>query len=151
MNVEKIDAKQSTLQKEDYFNTDGFERMAPLLVQSASSIRKAFGNCWIQASHTTNRWGGSDYKISIQPNISLTPNDVQLVLSSLGYSVTFKSISNGKHAKWVYFEVQARCEHDVRLPCNGLTFELSSTVSSIEQPELERYDEPASDEELISV
>jgi hypothetical protein len=76
--------------------------------------------------------------ISIQPD-GYTPNDIQLKLKSLGYAPAFKKIHDYPNSTpWVYFDVSY----------NGIAFELSSTVSSLEPPDILRYDEPATDDEL---
>ncbi len=60
------------------------------------------------------------------------------MLKSLGYMPTFKSIRELESAVWSDFSVNQ----------NGIAFKLTAKVSSIEPPELERYGEPATDEEL---
>jgi hypothetical protein len=111
----------------------------PLMVQSAASIRKAFGDCWMQVRQTKGKWSEPECEISIQPDSHYTPNDIQLVLRSMGYTTTFESFMEAEQSNWVYFEVMR----------DGLVFKLSSTVSSIEPPELERFGEPAIDEALV--
>jgi hypothetical protein len=119
----------------------------PLVSICADSISKAFNNCWVAvraskrgsatALSTGNDGGKPEYSISIQPD-GYNPNDVLLKLRSLGYVPTFKSVKEFDTSIWADFDVQA----------NGVSFNLSSTVSSISPPELDRFDEPATDEEL---
>jgi hypothetical protein len=89
-------------------------------------------------------WGvRSEYSISIQPD-EYTPNDIQLKLKSLGYTPIFKKFLPA--SRWVYFDVSYKGRKCALSSTNGIAFELSSTVSSKEPPEFERYSEPATDE-----
>lgn len=110
-------------------------RFNPLIHNCASEIAAAFGDCWMVVKAEQRNIGNPCYTISIQPD-GYTPNDIQLTLKSLGYTPTVKSSRDLESCAWVYFDVSY----------NGITFELSSTVSSLEPPELERYSEPATDE-----
>jgi hypothetical protein len=112
-------------------------RFNPLIHACASEIAAAFGDCWIQVKAEQRNSDNPCYTISIQPD-GYTPNDIQLTLKSLGYTPTVKLIKDLESCAWAYFDVSY----------NGITFELSSTVSSLEPPELERYSEPATDSEL---
>jgi hypothetical protein len=108
-------------------------RFNPLIHACASEIAAAFGDCWVEVKALKHNSSNPDYTISIQPD-GYTPNDIQLKLKSLGYTPTFKKCMPA--SMWVYFDVSY----------NGIAFELHSTVSSLEPPELERYSEPATDE-----
>ena len=112
-------------------------RFNPLIHNCASEIAKAFGDCWVEVKALKHNGSNPDYMISIQPD-GYTPNDIQLKLKSLGYTPSFKKIHDYPNSAWVYFDVSY----------NGIAFELSSTVSSLEPPEFERYSEPATDDEL---
>jgi hypothetical protein len=112
-------------------------RFNPLIHACASEIAEAFGDCWMVVKAEQRNSGKPCYTISIQPD-GYTPNDIQLKLKSLGYTPTLKSIKDLDSCAWVYFEVSY----------NGIAFELHSTVASLEPPELERYSEPATDDEL---
>ena len=103
----------------------------------ASEITEAFGDCWVEVKALKPNGSHPDYTISIQPD-GYTPNDIQLKLRSLGYAPTFKSFHEATYSTWAYFDVSY----------NGIAFELSSTVDEIEPPDIERYDEPATDDEL---
>jgi len=105
----------------------------PLIHTCASEITEAFGDCWVEVKALKHNGSPPYYTIAIQPD-GYTPNDIQLKLKSLGYTPTFKKFMPA--SMWVYFDV-------VR---DGIAFELHSTVSSLEPPELERYSEPATDE-----
>ena len=119
----------------------------PLINSCASEIASAFCDCWVEvkALKPSGRCSGielpygsnPDYTISIQPD-GYTPNDIQLTLKSLGYTPNFKSIKEYSASAWVYFDVSY----------NGIAFELSSTVSEIDPPDIDRYSEPATDDEL---
>jgi len=111
---------------------------SPLIDACADKISKAMGNCWVMVRASRQNGEKPEYTISIQPDNHNTPTDIQLVLKSLGYAPTFKSIRELESSTWVDFEVEA----------NGIAFFLSSTVSSIEPPELDRFSEPATDDEL---
>lgn len=123
---------------------DGFN---PLIHNCASEISAAFSDCWVEVKALKSNSSGKmkssvascspEYSISIQPD-GYTPNDIQLKLRSLGYAPTVKSIKEYSSSAWVYFDVSY----------NGIAFELSSTVDSIEPPDIERYSEPATDDEL---
>jgi hypothetical protein len=149
-------------------------RFNPLIHNCASEIAAAFGDCWVEVKafmsnsphplpplHLVERgegaggWGvRSEYSISIQPVPSLggvgvgeyTPNDIQLKLKSLGYTPIFKKFLPA--SRWVYFDVSYKGRKCALSSTNGIAFELSSTVSSKEPPEFERYSEPATDSEL---
>jgi hypothetical protein len=120
-------------------------RFNPLIHDCAKEISEAFSDCWMVVKGEKRNSGKPFYTISIQPS-GYTPNDIQLTLKSLGYTPTVKSIRDLDSCEytdarsgltaWAYFDVSY----------NGITFELSSTVSSLEPPELERYSEPATDE-----
>lgn len=110
----------------------------PLIDTCADEISKVFNNCWVGVRAERQNGKNPEYVITIQPDNHNTPNDIQLMLKSLGYAPTFKSIRELSSAAWADFEVNR----------NGIAFELTATVSSIEPPELERYGEPATDEEL---
>jgi hypothetical protein len=120
-------------------------RFNPLIHNCASEIASAFGDCWVEVKALKSnsigfrgaefRKAEPEYSISIQPD-EYTPNDIQLKLKSLGYTPIFKKFLPA--SRWVYFDVSY----------NGIAFELSSTVSSLEPPEFERYSEPATDSEL---
>jgi hypothetical protein len=103
----------------------------------ASEIAEAFGDCWMVVKAEKRNSDKPCYTISIQPD-GYTPNDIQLKLKSLGYTPTVKSIKDLDSCAWAYFDVSY----------NGIAFELSSKVSSLELPEFERYSEPATDDEL---
>jgi hypothetical protein len=110
----------------------------PLIHHCASEITAAFGDCWVEVKALKPNGSHPDYMISIQPD-GYTPNDIQLKLKSLGYAPAFKKIHDYPNSTpWVYFDVSY----------NGIAFELSSTVSSLEPPDILRYDEPATDDEL---
>ena len=114
---------------------DGFN---PVIHDCASEITEAFGDCWVEVKALKPNGSYPDYMIAIQPD-GYTPNDIQLKLRSLGYAPAFKKIHNYPNSTpWVYFDVSY----------NGIAFELRSTVDSIEPPEIDRYDEPATDDEL---
>jgi hypothetical protein len=114
---------------------DGFN---PLIHDCASEITEAFGDCWVEVKALKPNGSNPDYMISIQPD-GYTPNDIQLKLKSLGYAPAFKKIHDYPNSTpWVYFDVSY----------NGIAFELSSTVSEIDPPDIDRYDEPATDDEL---
>jgi hypothetical protein len=104
---------------EDYYQKSVTGKDAPLF-QSASS----------------NNGTEPEYTITIQPQ-GYTPNEILLTLKSLGYLPAFKSMRELASSAWADFYVSR----------NGLAFELSSTVESIQPPELERYDEPATDDD----
>jgi len=110
-------------------------RFNPLIHTCASEIASAFGDCWVEVKALKHNGSQPEYTISIQPD-GYTPNDIQLKLKSLGYTPIFKKFLPA--SRWVYFDVSY----------NGIAFELSSTVSSLEPPEFERYSEPATDDEL---
>jgi hypothetical protein len=110
-------------------------RFNPLIHACASEIAEAFGDCWVEVKALKSNSSGPEYSISIQPD-EYTPNDIQLKLKSLGYAPAFKKINDYPNSAWIYFDVSY----------NGIAFELSSTVSSKEPPEFERYSEPATDE-----
>jgi len=122
---------------------DGFN---PVIHDCASEITEAFGDCWVEVKALKPNGSHPDYMISIQPD-GYTPNDIQLKLNSLGYAPAFKKIHDYPNsATWVYFDVvypRVRGQGG-----NGIAFELSSTVSSLEPPDIDRYDEPATDDEL---
>jgi hypothetical protein len=121
---------QATRPKDCQFN--------PLINSCASEITEAFGDCWVEVKALKPNGSHPDYTISIQPD-GYTPNDIQLKLRSLGYAPAFKKIHDYPNSTpWVYFDVSY----------NGIAFELSSTVSSLEPPDIDRYDEPATDDEL---
>jgi len=103
----------------------------------ASEISKAFSDCWMVVKAEKRNSDKPEYTISIQPD-GYTSNDIQLKLKSLGYTPTLKSIRDLESSVWVYFDVSY----------NGIAFELSSTVSSKEPPDILRYSEPATDDEL---
>jgi hypothetical protein len=84
-----------------------------------------------------NDGGKPEYSISIQPD-GYTANDVLLKLRSLGYAPTFKEAKQFETSTWADFSVNAF----------GIAFNLSSTVSTTDPPELDRFDEPATDGEL---
>lgn len=113
------------------------KRFNPLIHSCADEISSAFCDCWVAVRAESNNGRFPEYTISIQPS-GYTPNDIQLKLKSLGYASTFKEVKELEHSTWAYFQVYK----------NGIAFQLSSTVSSIEPPELERFDEPATDAEL---
>ncbi len=125
-------------------NPNGFN---PVIHDCASEITEAFGDCWVEVKALKPNGSNPDYAkpkacvvsymISIQPD-GYTPNDIQLTLKSLGYTPNFKSIKEYSASAWVYFDVSY----------NGIAFELSSTVSEIEPPDIDRYSEPATDDEL---
>ena len=127
---------------EDYYREVSAEKdeplsgFSPLINTCASEISSAFSNCWVSVRASRQNENNPEYVVSIQPDNHNTPNDIQLKLKSLGYAPTFKAIRDLESAVWADFEVKS----------NGITFNLSSTVSEV--PELERYDEPATDEEL---
>ena len=111
----------------------------PLIHSCADEISSALGNCWVAVKAESNNGTFPEYTVSIQPS-EYTSNDVLLKLKSLGYAPTFKAIKDLESAVWAYFEVKS----------NGITFNLSSTVSAVDPPEprFSGYDEPATDEEL---
>ncbi len=117
---------------------NGSSCLNPLIDTCADEISKVFNNCWVEVRAERRNGKKPEYVITIQPDSHNTPNDIQLMLKSLGYAPTFKSIRELSSAAWADFEVNL----------NGIAFELTATVSSIEPPELERYGEQATDEEL---
>jgi hypothetical protein len=132
--------------------TKGY-RFNPLIHSCAAEITAAFGDCWVEVKALKHNGSHPDYMISIQPS-GYTPNDIQLKLKSLGYVPAFKSIKDLDRCgfdklnptAWAYFDVvypRVRGQGG-----NGITFELSSIVSSTEPPDIERYSEPATDDEL---
>jgi len=116
----------------------GGEGFNPLIHACASDIAKAFGNCWVAVRASRQNEEKPEYIVTIQPDNHNTPMDIQLVLKSLGYAPTFKSIRELESATWADFEVKS----------NGIAFDLTAKVESLEPPELDRFDEPAMDEEL---
>ena len=113
-------------------------RFNPLIHNCASEIAAAFGDCWVEVKALKHNGSQPEYTMSIQPD-EYTPNDIQLKLKSLGYAPAFKKIHDYPNSTpWVYFDVVK----------DGIVFELSSTVDEISPPELERYSEPATDDEL---
>ena len=110
----------------------------PLIHSCASEISSALGNCWVAVRASRQNEEKPEYIVTIQPDNHNTPNDIQLQLRSLGYSTTFRKVKALEHSNWADFAVEA----------NGIRFNLSSTVSEISPPELDRHDEPATDEEL---
>ena len=172
----------SEREKETGFST-GF---SPLINTCASEISEAFSNCWVSVRASRQNENNPEYVVSIQPDNHNTPNDIQLKLKSLGYAPTFKAIRDLESAVWADFEVQTNgLRPSAAVPSarrvvdqEGITFNLSSTVSAVDPPELgkfdtawlsdgtnaktkscvgvclpvppadERYDEPATDEEL---
>ncbi len=124
-------------------NPNGFN---PIIHDCASEITAAFGDCWVEVKALKLNGSNPDYMISIQPD-GYTPNDIQLKLRSLGYAPAFKKIHDYPNSTpWVYFDVSLHCVRGQAY--NGIAFELSSTVSSLEPPDIERYDEPPPDDEL---
>jgi hypothetical protein len=121
-------------EKKDEKQNNGF---SPLISIIAEEVSKAFNNCWVAIRASKSDGSNPEYSISIQPD-GYTPNDVMLKLRSLGYAPTFKSVKEFDTSNWADFDVQA----------NGVAFNLSSTVSSISPPELDRFYEPAKDSEL---
>lgn len=117
---------------------DGTSCLNPLIDTCADEISKVFNNCWVEVRAERRNGKNPEYVITIQPDNHNTPNDIQLMLKSLGYMPTFKSIRELESAVWSDFSVNQ----------NGIAFKLTAKVSSIEPPELERYGEPATDEEL---
>ena len=116
----------------------GSSCLNPLIDTCADEISKVFNNCWVEVRAERRNGKNPEYVITIQPDNHNTPNDIQLMLKSLGYMPTFKSIRELESAVWSDFSVNQ----------NGIAFKLTAKVSSIEPPELERYGEPATDEEL---
>ena len=137
--VERI-ARSPVTPKPDGFN--------PVIHDCASEITEAFGDCWVEVKALKHNGSHPDYMIAIQPD-GYTPNDIQLKLKSLGYAPAFKKIHDYPNSTpWVYFDVSLKADRSALSSTNGIAFELSSTVDSIEPPEFDRYDEPATDDEL---
>ena len=141
---ETIKAEEDTLEAnyqefiaetKDEKQNNGF---SPLISICAEEISKAFNDCWVAVRASRNDGGKPEYSISIQPNGSFTPNDVLLTLRSLGYMPTFKSVREFDTSIWADFDVKAL----------GIAVKISSTVSTVDPPELDRFDEPATDGEL---
>jgi len=110
---------------------------SPLISICAENISKAFNDCWVAIRASKSDGSNPEYSISIQPD-GYTANDVQLKLRLLGYSPKFKEAREFETCTWADFDVKA----------NEVAFTLSSTVSTTDPPELERYSEPATDDEL---
>jgi len=120
----------------------------PFIHDCASEITEAFGDCWVEVKALKPNGSHPDYMIAIQPD-GYTPNDIQLKLRSLGYAPAFKKIHDYPNSTpWVYFDVSYKGRKCALSSTNGIAFELSSTVSEIEPPDIDRYDEPATDDEL---
>jgi hypothetical protein len=142
-NCDELHPRQKSRGRPDAWDIHDGLRFNPLIHACASEIAEAFGDCWVEVkafmSNSSSFRGAEfrkaepEYSISIQPD-EYTPNDIQLKLKSLGYTPIFKKFLPA--SRWVYFDVSY----------NGIAFELSSTVSSLEPPEFERYSEPATDE-----
>jgi hypothetical protein len=136
-NCDELHPRQKSRGRPDVLDIHDGLRFNPLIHACASEIAAAFGDCWMVVKAEQRNSGNPCYTISIQPD-GYTSNDIQLKLKSLGYTPTVKSITDLESCAWAYFDVSY----------NGIAFELHSTVSSLEPPELERYSEPATDDEL---
>jgi len=109
----------------------------------AADIRKLLCDSYISVCYAAHKSGKEKVTISAQPDGQFTPADIALLLKGRGYDVTFKKAKKFDSCKWAYFDV-------VQNGASHFKFEFHSTVASLEPPELERFDEPASDSHLVS-